>query len=145
MSRSGYNENIDNWDLIRWRGQVASAIRGKRGQKLLQDLVTALETLPEKKLIPNSLEAFGGVCALGAVGKMRGVNLEKLDPECPESVAEAFGIAHQMAKEIVYENDEGGPWKETDERRYTRMLVWAKSHLKKIEATTGATPKKEGE
>ncbi len=136
MSRSGYNENIDNWDLIRWRGQVASAIRGKRGQKLLQDLVTALEAKPEKKLIPN---------ALGAVGKMRGINLESLDPDEPEEVAQAFDIAHQMAKEIVYENDEGGPWKETDERRYTRMLVWAKSHFKKIEATTGATPdRKEG-
>lgn len=30
MSRSGYNDDIDNWQMIKWRGQVASAVRGKR-------------------------------------------------------------------------------------------------------------------
>jgi len=36
MSRSGYVDNgdIEQWDLIRWRGAVASAIRGKRGEEL---------------------------------------------------------------------------------------------------------------
>lgn len=43
MSRSGYNDySIDNWDLIRWRGQVASAIKGKRGQAFLRELIEAL-------------------------------------------------------------------------------------------------------
>ena len=31
MSRSGYEDGLEMWDLIRWRGAVASAIRGKRG------------------------------------------------------------------------------------------------------------------
>ena len=38
MSRSGYSDDLDNWDLIRWRGQVSSAIRGKRGQGFLREL-----------------------------------------------------------------------------------------------------------
>lgn len=25
MSRSGYSDDVENWQLIRWRGQVASA------------------------------------------------------------------------------------------------------------------------
>lgn len=48
MSRSEYSENLDSWSLIRWRGQVVSAIRGKRGQAFLRELVDALEAMPEK-------------------------------------------------------------------------------------------------
>ncbi len=29
MSRSGYNDDGTEWDLIRWRGAVASAVRGQ--------------------------------------------------------------------------------------------------------------------
>lgn len=32
MSRCGYSDDYDQWALIRWRGAVESAIRGKRGQ-----------------------------------------------------------------------------------------------------------------
>ena len=32
MSRSGYTDECDGWELVRWRGAVNSAIRGKRGQ-----------------------------------------------------------------------------------------------------------------
>ena len=33
MSRSGYIDDMDDtWQFIKWRGQVASAIRGARGQ-----------------------------------------------------------------------------------------------------------------
>lgn len=45
MSRSGYSEELDQWDLIRWRGQVASAIRGKRGQAFLRAMLAALSLL----------------------------------------------------------------------------------------------------
>lgn len=60
MSRSGYNDDIDNWALIKWRGQVASAIRGKRGQKMLRDLLAALDAMPEKSLIVHELESESG-------------------------------------------------------------------------------------
>jgi hypothetical protein len=132
MSRSGYSEDLDTWDLIRWRGQVASAIRGKRGQKLLSELVAALEALPDKRLIAGELETeTGELCALGAVGKRRGIDMRNLDPDEPEQVAGAFDIAPQLAREIVYCNDEyaGSP-----EQRYERMLRWAKDRLKFEEA-----------
>lgn len=35
MSRSGYTDDCDGWQLIMYRGAVASAIRGARGQRLL--------------------------------------------------------------------------------------------------------------
>jgi len=130
MSRSGYSDGVENWSLIRWRGQVASAIRGKRGQAFLRELVTALEEMPEKKLIRNELKTqTGEVCALGAVGVKRGIKLESIDPEDYETVGQAFGIAHQLAQEIVWENDECS-YGETPEDRWNRIYKWAKDKIK---------------
>jgi len=127
MSRSGYGYELDNWDLIRWRGQVASAIRGKRGQKLVDDLIAALDTLPAKRLIANELQTeTGEVCALGAVGCLRGISMTDTDPEDYSGVAATFDIAEQLAREIMYENDECCPG-ETPEQRYKRMKRWAMS------------------
>jgi hypothetical protein len=83
MSRSGYNDDydLDPWQGIRWRGAVASAIRGRRGQAFLRELLVALDALPEHKLIANELEKDGAVCALGAVGKARGLALAGLHPD----------------------------------------------------------------
>jgi hypothetical protein len=128
MSRSGYSEDLDNWALIKWRGQVASAIRGKRGQKFLRDLLAALDAMPEKSLIADELEVDGEVCAIGALGKARGINMESLDPSEPEGVAAAFDIATCLAQETVYENDEAG-YHETPEHRWTRMRAWVNSHI----------------
>lgn len=133
MSRSGYIDDCcdDNWQLIRWRGQVASAIRGKRGQTLLRDLLAALDAMPEKRLIAGELEAEGEVCALGAVGKARGLDMSEIDPYEPEDVAVAFNIAQQLASEIVFENDENGPWSgETPEQRWKRMRDWVASQIR---------------
>lgn len=129
MSRSGYSEDLEPWDLIRWRGQVASAIRGKRGQKLLMDLLSALDAMPEKALISHELETENGeVCALGALGKYRGMDMSVLDPGEPEEVAAAFDIAHQLAQEIVYMNDDD--WsQETPEHRWTRMRAWVAEQI----------------
>lgn len=132
MSRSGYSEDLEQWwDLIRWRGQVASAIRGKRGQKLLVDLLAALEALPDKRLIAYDLQdGDGEVCALGALGKARGLNMMGvIDPEEPEQVAAAFDIAPQLAQEIAWENDEAYG-SETPEHRYERMKAWVVKQIK---------------
>ena len=130
MSRSGYVDDLDNWDLIKWRGQVTSAIRGKRGQALLRDLITALDAMPEKILITDKLiDAKGDVCALGAVGKLRGIDMQNIDPEEPEQVATAFNIASPMAQEIVFENDEVGYRDETPEQRWQRVRKWAEANL----------------
>jgi hypothetical protein len=129
MSRSGYSEDLDDWDLIRWRGQVASAIRGRRGQAFLVDLLKALEEMPEKRLIADDLENEDGVCAIGALGKARGIDMKALDPEEPEHIAAAFGIAPQLAQETVYMNDEYFD-RETPEKRYEFMVAWTRKQIK---------------
>lgn len=147
MSRSGYTEDCDDqWASIRWRGAVASAIRGKRGQAFLAEMLAALDAMPEKRLITMHLEQGGEVCAIGSVGKARGVDMSGIDPEDYERVAHLFGIAAPMAQEIVWLNDEA-IWWETDENgkpiregdsfkritpegRWRQMRAWIVSQLK---------------
>lgn len=133
MGRSGYNDDFDNeWKFIRWRGAVASAIRGKRGQAFLKEMLAALDALPEKRLIADELERNGEVCAIGSVGKARGIDMSKLDPEEYSGIAYTFGIAEALAREIEYENDEGGFWNnETPEQRFIRIRKWVESHVEK--------------
>jgi hypothetical protein len=135
VSRSGYSDDFcgNEWDLIRWRGAVNSAIKGRRGQAFLKELRAALEAMPGKRLVANKLEVGGEVCTLGAVGKARGVEMAKIDPEDRSTVAGTFGIAEAMAAEIMFENDEWGAWRnddETPEHRYERMLKWVVSQIK---------------
>lgn len=132
MSRSGYNEDYDDdqWSMIMYRGRVASATRGKRGQALFRDILTAMNGMPVKRLIAHELEEKGAVCAIGAAGKLRGVDMAKLDPEDAESVAVKFNVADCLAREIVWENDECGRRKETPEERYARMRRWIRSQIK---------------
>lgn len=136
MSRSGYScdGDIEQWDLICWRGAVASAIKGVRGQAFLLEMHRAMKALPEPKLIAHELEEHGAVCAIGAVGKARGVDMSGIDPEDRERVANVFGIAPALAAEIVFMNDEADRWsKETPEQRYARMLKWIEEQLLPIE------------
>ncbi|MCB1626493.1 MAG: hypothetical protein KDI48_02125 [Xanthomonadales bacterium] len=109
MSRSGYVYDWDDhWGMIRWRGAVAQAVRGRRGQQLLRDLAAALDAMPEKRLIANDLvDANGCHCALGVLGETRQMDLAALEPEDTQQVANAFGVADALIREIVYINDEG--------------------------------------
>lgn len=135
MSRSGYNEDWeDQWGLICYRGAVAAAIKGKRGQAFLLEMFKAMEALPEKKLIADELQADGAVCAIGSVGRARGLDMREIDPHEPEAVAKAFGIAEAMAREIVYENDQSGPRNETPEHRYERVRSWVIANLRPVES-----------
>ena len=130
MSRSGYSDDHENWDLIRWRGAVASAVRGKRGQAMLREILEALDFLPQKRLIAWDIEKDGEVCVLGAVGLRRGLVMEDIDPEDHDAMASVFGIAHAMTCEIMFENDEAGRHNETPDRRYERVRQWVSSNLK---------------
>ncbi len=129
MSRSGYIDDQYDWGTIRWRGQVASAIRGKRGQAMMIAIVNALDALPEKKLVAESLVCDGGYCTLGAVGVSQGMDIAALDPEDMETVASKFDVAEQLAREIVWMNDEGAWSDETPEHRWVRMRAWAASKV----------------
>ncbi len=128
MSRSGYSDDCEH--LAMWRGQVASAIRGKRGQAFLREMLEALDALPEKRLIADNLiDSGGGVCAIGSVGLRRGVDMSTLDPQDQETIAHKFGIARQLAAEIAYENDEAG-WNDTPEKRFERVRAWVIDQIK---------------
>ena len=130
MSRSGYNDGCDdNWANICWRGAVLSAKRGARGQQFFGDLLAALDAMPAKELIADELRQDGEVCALGALGEARGLELEQIDPEDHETVADVFGIAPALAREVVYINDEGGRYQETPEQRWQRVRRWAESNI----------------
>ncbi len=127
MSRSGYTDDCE--DVALWRGQVASAIRGRRGQAFLRELVVALNAMPEKRLISQELQSGGEVCALGCLGRAKSISLENVDPEDHYKLAALFNIAHQLVQEVEWWNDEGAWDTETPEQRWQRMLKWAISNL----------------
>lgn len=131
MSRSGYSEDCeDQWALIRWRGAVASATRGKHGQAFLREALAALDALPAPELIPNNLAAEGSFCTLGAVGRARSLDLSAVDPYDRERVADLFSIPNALAFEIMWENDEAWYGVETPRARWERMRRWIVSNLK---------------
>jgi hypothetical protein len=160
MSRSGYHDDGGGWSLICWRGAVAAAMRGKRGQAFLKEMLAAFDAMPEKRLVAGRLVFdgmpevpwnpyphediivgadvlvtgcgepvhVGEVCALGAVGLARNLDMSGLHPDDPGPVADAFGIAAAMSREIVYMNDEH--WDvETPEQRFTRMRAWVAENI----------------
>lgn len=131
MTRSGYidDDGDDQWATIRYRGAVSSAIRGHRGQALLREMRDALDAMPEKRLIAESLvESNGERCALGCVAVARGIDVSTVDPEDPEQVAKVFDVSSKLVREIAYENDEA--WgDQTPEERWTRMRNWVERHI----------------
>lgn len=144
MSRSGYCDDVeDNWRRICWRGAVTSAIKGKRGQDFLMELAAAMDAMPVKRLVTEELQADGEFCTLGVVGAARNLDMSIIDPDDAEVVADKFGLAEAMVREIVYENDERyGDYKwidgerkyvrETPEERWTRMRKWVDSQIKQV-------------
>jgi hypothetical protein len=141
MSRSGYSDDCDwddQWGMIRWRGAVASAMNGKRGQEFLKELLAALDAMPERRLLAVTINSSEGCCTLGCVTKARGIDtsdLDQLDPyddygDSASALAKRLGIASAMSKEIVFMNDEGD-WQgnETPEQRWQRMRDWVASKI----------------
>lgn len=143
MSRSGYSDDLDDLALGRWRAQLASAIRGKRGQAFLRDLLAALDAMPEKRLVRQEFEADGEVCTLGCIARARGIDMSKFDPEddyVGHEIGPALGIAHQLAREIMYENDEFYIWDPSKgrirddpaegEKRWKYMRAWVVEQIR---------------
>lgn len=141
MSRAGYSEDVDGWQMIMWRGQVASAMRGKRGQTMLRDLLAALDAMPNKRLIEHELFASGEVCTIGSLGLARGVEMGKLDVDDYVTIAKTFDVAAPLVQEIEWMNDEASDWhkgpdgkwaRETPEQRWVRMRAWVASKIKPV-------------
>lgn len=131
MSRSGYSDDCDDTlQYGRWRAQVSSAIRGRRGQSFLKELAQAMDAMPEKVLITGELVTEeGDCCTMGVVCKARGLDVTKVDEHSTEEVGELIDIAHQLAAEIAWENDEAGMPDETPEHRWVRMRAWVAGRL----------------
>lgn len=128
MSRAGYSDECDQWDLIRWRGAVKSAIRGKRGQSLLREMRDALDAMPNKRLVDSELvSADGECCVMGSVCLARGLDVANVDPEEPEQVAALMGVSEALVREIAYEND----GRFTPERRWEWMREWVERNIVK--------------
>lgn len=147
MSRSGYSDNCEGWDLIRWRGAVTSAIRGQRGQAFLRELLASLDALPAPRLIESALVTNEGCCAMGSVAYSRGQDVSGLDPFEREEVADAFGIAEAMAAEIAYVNDNDHAWsrsRETPEKRFIRVREWVVASIKVTTEELAATGQADG-
>ena len=141
MSRSGYSDGYDDaysqWAMIRWRGAVASATKGMRGQAMFRELADALDAMETKRLIANDLIKDGEVCALGALGRARDLSMEDIDPEDRDAVAAKFDIASALAAEITYMNDEWYGYNTTPEDRFWKMRQWVAEQIKPN--TTGSS------
>ena len=132
MSRSGYSDEIDDQQqFAMYRGRVTSATRGKRGQAFFKALAEAMDAMPGKVLIANELQnPSGNVCAIGALGAARGIDMSVLDPDDSYAVAATFNIAEVLARETVYMNDEGTcNSAESPSARWERMRGWISSQI----------------
>jgi hypothetical protein len=137
MGRHGLCDSSDIEDTLqfgRWRGAVASAIRGRRGQQFLRELLTALDALPLPRLIAKDLQNdHGETCALGSVGKCRGLNMSEIDIEDYGQVAQEFDLNEKLAQEVMFVNDEwgyGGNTVPAMERRFKVVREWALSNIR---------------
>ena len=135
MGRSGYVDDYDEEDypnaVYLWQRAVENAIAGRRGQAFLHEMLEALEAMPVKRLIAEELEQDGEVCAIGSVGRKRGIDMKPLDPENHKAIAKTFRIAPILVREIEYTNDDDFAFnEETPEQRYERVVKWVREQIK---------------
>jgi hypothetical protein len=143
----------DDYDWEPWmEGQAAgamrSAIRGRRGQRLLHDLIAGLDALPVPELAAGALEDpdTGCVCALGAVRLQRGPEAVplRLDPSDPDldwrELAEPFDISETLANAVVSQNEYASERndEQSRRRRWLSVRAWAVGHL--IAPASGVQP-----
>jgi hypothetical protein len=132
MSRHGYSDDCDD-DLAlgRWRGRIASATRGKRGQAFFRALAEALDSMPAKRLVVGELETREGeVCALGCLGKAMGADFSSVDTEDWDKLGGLFNITPGLAQEVMYVNDEHGRYNTTPEQRWGIVREWVARQIK---------------
>jgi hypothetical protein len=148
IMRINYSEDEDYLGQFNlFQANCQRSIEGKAGQKSLRELEAALLALPEKRLIADELEnAEGEVCAIGAIKKYRGVDVES-DPQEMEEVGVELGMPRLVAWKVVALNDfDNGEYVEafgptyhgmklwefvpvTPERRYEMVLAWVRQQI----------------
>lgn len=129
--RINYSEDEDfSGQFELWQANCLRSLKGKRGQAELHELRAALLALPDKRLIHGALtHEDGGVCAIAAYGKHKGVDLEKFDEEFDsDEVGIAGGMPRLVAWKVVEMNDVELDHV-TQDQRYSRMLAWVEQML----------------
>ena len=146
MSRIIEAEDCEPWMAGQQAGALRSAVRGRRGQAFLRELVAALGALPAQELAAGALEdpETGCCCAFGAVARARAwgreeIGLDPTDddiwrPEC--RLAEAFDISETLAWQVIAENEafsecNDRTWRR---RRWRHVRDWAVSEIEPAES-----------
>ena len=156
MSRSGLTEDDgyddNNWAVM-YRGHVASATRGKRGQRFYRELLAALDAMPKQELYAEVFDssADGSVCALGALARYKGIDVKDADPEDSEIASELaikLDVHSCLTREVIWMNDEHSDdkwirldhWRLHGEQsarlmgnahdRWRRMRAWVAAQIK---------------
>lgn len=128
MNRSGYSDATEA-EARAWNKHVLGSMRACDGEKFLKDLRDALDALPEKILIAESLVAINGArCALGCAIAARGIDAGIIQTDI-QSVAWVLNIGIPLAREIVYRNDEHLRDNPSPEARWAYMREWVEQQL----------------
>ena len=154
MSRyDGSDDCDDYWQLNmgRWERNSRAVLKSGRGKKALADLITALEALPQRRLISERVAVLTNpgaedchvseVCAVGAYAHFKGIDLttwvgedgavaDETDTSLRETawLGEQAGMAFTLAWNLGYLNDY--TLKDcTPEERWQRVYEWATEHL----------------
>jgi hypothetical protein len=135
MTRLYYDDDLDPSREGLVAGALRSAVRGKRGQRFIRDLVQALDALPSPELAAGALEDEDTecCCAFGAVRRFRGSDAVPLwfDPMeedlTPDHLAEPFNVSETLAWAVVQVNEDGMTGNDVSTRRHRWNVVkdWA--------------------
>lgn len=130
MSRSGYIDACESEQAkyAMWRGQVTSAMRGRRGQRLLRALAASLDAMTDKALVASEegeiVTEAGDCCTIGSLALAEGwPDAKEVDSTDYQRLASRLDVAECLVREIEHLNDD---WSrsETPAERWTRIREW---------------------
>ncbi len=136
MSRSGFYEadDCDQEQILsmgRTMGRIASATRGRRGQKFLKLALKALDDMEDKRLAGGTfgVSQEGCMCLMSSIATQTGradalsdIPLDDGSAVC-DSLAGRFDVAAVMVKSLVWENDENAPHTPAMRWSYMRRFI----------------------
>lgn len=151
-SRIHEGEDFEPWMAGQQAGALRAAVRGRRGQAFLRELIDALDALPSQELAAGALEdpETGCCCAFGAVARARAWGQEEIGfdpmdgdiwrPEC--RLAEAFDVAETLAWQVIAENEaldssNDRTWRR---RRWRHVRNWAASEIESTKPSDEPQP-----
>lgn len=90
-----------------------------------------MDAMPVKELVAEELQVDGQYCALGVVGKVRGIDMTSVDPEDSGVVAKLLDVAEPLVREITYINDYDAYYSDNQNaQRFHDVRRWVVQNLK---------------